>query len=103
MPGDVARLEVARPHNPESPYLQQWDKTTPGPVIFDGVPCASPSRAWRSGKTSTATTHVGDGDGANGGGDDVWNMLCDIGGKQPWARLGYEALCHRHLNNLRLP
>lgn len=68
VPGDVARLEVARPHDPTDPYLTRWEKTVPGPVSFDGLPCAFPSRVWKS--------EIGD----------YWNMLCDVDGEQPWAR-----------------
>ena len=68
VPGDVARLEVARPADPSDPYLASWTKTAPGPVVFDGVPCAFPSRIWRS---------------ASGA---YWNMLCAVDGEQPWAR-----------------
>eukprot|EP01052_Picozoa_sp_SAG31_P020074 SAG31_NODE_1492_length_8126_cov_5.005731_4_plen_760_part_00 len=66
--GDVARLEVARPHDPSDPYLSAWHKTQPGPIVFKSLPCAFPSRVWRAANRS------------------YWNMLCDIDGMQPWAR-----------------
>ena len=75
---DVARLEVALAVDPSSPYLASWEKTQPGPIVFDGAPCAFPSRVWRS--------EIGS----------YWNMLCCYNdptdpqglknGRSPWAR-----------------
>ena len=66
---DVARLEVALPSDPSDPYLRSWTKTLPGPVQFDGSPCAFPSRVWKS-------------ESAN----NTWNMICNIHGGESWSR-----------------
>ena len=67
---DVDRLEVARPADPSDPYLRSWTKTLPGPIQFDGAPCAFPSKVWRSESAVTP----------------AWNMLCNMHGNQPWSR-----------------
>lgn len=68
---DVDRLEVARPADPSDPYLREWTKTLPGPVQFDGPPCAFPSRVWRSESATQQPT---------------WNMLCNVHGNESWSR-----------------
>ena len=69
---DVDRLEVARPSDPDDPYLRKWTKTLPGPIKFDGAPCAFPSRVWKSASPASSTP--------------IWSMLCNIHGGEPWAR-----------------
>ena len=67
--GDAPRVEVALPADPSDPMLRDWVKQTPGPVVFDGVPCSFPGHVWKS----TTTTHT-------------WNMICALDGKSPWVR-----------------
>ena len=69
---DVDRLEVARPTDPSDPYLRHWTKTLPGPIKFDGSPCAFPSRVWKSESSALQTP--------------TWNMLCDVHGGESWSR-----------------
>ena len=67
--GDAPRVEVALPADPTDPMLRDWVKQTPGPVVFDGVPCSFPGHVWKS--TTAPNT---------------WNMICALDGKSPWVR-----------------
>ena len=66
--GDAPRVEVALPQDANDPYLTTWEKTQPGPVVFEGTPCSFPGRVWRS--------KIGP----------YWNMLCSFNGTGCWAR-----------------
>lgn len=67
--GDAPRVEVALPLDPSDPMLRDWVKQTPGPVVFDGIPCSFPGHVWKS--TTAPNT---------------WNMICALDGKSPWVR-----------------
>ena len=48
---DAPRINVARPADPDDPYLTNWIKGAPGnpgPATFNGIPCSFPGRVWKS-------------------------------------------------------
>jgi hypothetical protein len=67
--GDAPRVEVALPKDPSDPFLREWVKQAPGPVVFNGTPCSFPGHVWKS----TAAPNT-------------WNMICALDGKSPWVR-----------------